>query len=295
MEAWTGVDTPVFWRIPFSGSTTVEEILTHCFKLIMAGTTGKSDDGKAVKSHNVSDTLSILTLDDGSHYLNFDMTSESGIEQARKAGLGVSGVADVIMTRFVYNAAGLFTNTGHTGRCLTMIRHPIHRASALWHHKKRIGAKEVEGMTIEQYASSDKTESNWMTRVLTNALSGPIGNEHYEAAQQVLASKCLVGLLDDFDKSLERFAMFFHWLERGDSITTKSSMRTGTKSLEDKQKCMSKLVQNGVNRHTYKKVAPDSKAWRLFYERNRYDMKLWQVAKSMYEQQKSIYIKKNDE
>jgi len=184
-EAWTGVDTPVFWRIPFSGSTTAEEIFTHCFHLILAGTTGNSEDGKAVKSHNVSDHLSILTLEDGGHYLNFDMTTESGIEQARHAGLGVSGVADIIMTRFVYNAAELFTNTGHTGRCLTMIRHPIHRASALWHHKKRIGAKEVEGKTIEQYASSEKTESNWMTRVLTNALSGPIGDEHYNAAQRL--------------------------------------------------------------------------------------------------------------
>lgn len=55
-------------------------------------------------------------MDDGTHYLNIDMGTKAGIEKAKKAGLGQSGVADLILTRYFYNAAELFANSGHTGR-----------------------------------------------------------------------------------------------------------------------------------------------------------------------------------
>lgn len=48
--------------------------------------------------------------------MNFDMSTKEGIQVAKKAGLGRSGVADVIMTRYIYNIAELFSDTSHTGR-----------------------------------------------------------------------------------------------------------------------------------------------------------------------------------
>ena len=44
------------------------------------------------------------------------MSTKEGIQTAKKAGLGQSGVADVILTRYLYNVAELFKDTGHTGR-----------------------------------------------------------------------------------------------------------------------------------------------------------------------------------
>ena len=54
-QVWGGIDTPVFWRIPLSGATTLEEIFTHCYKMIVAGTTGTTLDGQLVRSKNISD------------------------------------------------------------------------------------------------------------------------------------------------------------------------------------------------------------------------------------------------
>lgn len=56
--------------------------------------------------------LSVYTLEDGSHYLNIDLRTPHGISLARTAGLGQSGVADVILTRYIFNAADLFRDTG---------------------------------------------------------------------------------------------------------------------------------------------------------------------------------------
>lgn len=137
-EIWGGIDTPVFWHIPNSGTTTAEEIFEHCYHMVIAGTTGSSNDGKIVKQRNVTDVsrkkvvfeslfklcsvltkpftfpkhLSVYTLEDGSHYLNIDLRTPHGISLARTAGLGQSGVADVILTRYIFNAADLFRDTG---------------------------------------------------------------------------------------------------------------------------------------------------------------------------------------
>lgn len=56
--------------------------------------------------------LSVYTLEDGAHYLNINLQTPEGINLARTAGLGQSGVADVILTRYIFNAADLFRDTG---------------------------------------------------------------------------------------------------------------------------------------------------------------------------------------
>ena len=54
-QSWGGVDTPVFWRIPLSGATSLEEMFTHCFGMIVAGTSGVGKDGSAVRKHAISE------------------------------------------------------------------------------------------------------------------------------------------------------------------------------------------------------------------------------------------------
>ena len=54
-EVWGGIDTPVFWHIPNSGATTVEEIFEHCYHMVIAGTTGANNDGKIVKKRNITE------------------------------------------------------------------------------------------------------------------------------------------------------------------------------------------------------------------------------------------------
>lgn len=57
-EVWGGIDTPVFWHIPSSGATTVEEIFEHCYHMVIAGTTGSNNDGKIVLKRNITEVRS---------------------------------------------------------------------------------------------------------------------------------------------------------------------------------------------------------------------------------------------
>ena len=58
---------------------------------------------------------------------------------------------------------------------------------------------------------SSYAEDNWMVRFLTNEMSGAVYDRHLELAKQVLESKCVVGLLEEFSPSFKRFGQYFDW------------------------------------------------------------------------------------
>eukprot|EP00581_Thalassiosira_minuscula_P001909 CAMPEP_0183748716 /NCGR_PEP_ID=MMETSP0737-20130205/67914_1 /TAXON_ID=385413 /ORGANISM="Thalassiosira miniscula, Strain CCMP1093" /LENGTH=1088 /DNA_ID=CAMNT_0025984455 /DNA_START=208 /DNA_END=3474 /DNA_ORIENTATION=- len=286
-EAGGGVDAPVFWRVPLSGATTIEEAMVKCFHLIVAGTTGTTQDGAKVLQKNVTDHLSVITLDDGSHYLNIDTSTKDGIEKAKHAGLGRSGVADVIITRYLYNAAELFKESSHTGRCFTLLRHPVERAIAVFHNLKRKKNKAVADMGMEEYAESPVAEDNWMTRMLTNTMEGKVTKQHLAVAKEVIGRKCLIGLLSNMHESMERFSKFFVW-EQIHSVNIRHHQEEGH-NLEEKRKCFQKKATQGVNRHQYAKIAPNSTIWNAFKKKNYYDLQLYEYAVVLYSKQKVVY------
>jgi len=289
---WGGVDTPVYFRIPLSGGTTMEQIMTKCYGAIVAGTTGSSKDGQEVLSRNISDHLSIITLDDGTHYLNIDVATKGGIEIAKKAGLGSSGVADVIMTRYLYNAATLFEETGHTGRCFTVLRHPVDRAIAVFHSLKRNNVKAVADMSLHQYAESNLSEDNWMVRMITNTMNEKLTQHHLQVAKEVIGRKCLVGFIDNnkFEETMERYTKFFRW-EHVHSINTHHIVGTTATDtgIDEKQACATKLIKTGVNRHQYERVDGKSEAWQLLKARNLLDLELYNYAEALYVKQAIVY------
>lgn len=166
-----------------------------------------------------------------------------------------------------------------------MLRHPVDRAVAQFHSLKRNGAKAVSNMTLEQYANSSVAEDNWMTRMLTNTMEGKVTRRHYKAAEEVFGRKCLVGLIDKYSESMERFAKFFLW-EGIQSINTRhphaTSERDKMKDLEGKRKCFQNMITKGVNRHQYAKIDKASQVWKALAVKNRYDMHLYEYAETMY-------------
>ncbi|KAL7462612.1 hypothetical protein ACHAXS_002994 [Conticribra weissflogii] len=53
-------------------------------------------------------------------------------------------------------------------------------------------------LKIEEWAQSQYAEDNWMVRFLTNKMSGILYDRHLELAKEVLESKYLVGIMDEF-------------------------------------------------------------------------------------------------
>lgn len=134
--------------------------------------------------------LTIYTLENGAHYLNVDISTPEKIEKAKDLGLGSSGVADVLLTRYLYHAADLFQNTSRTGRCFTILRHPVERAVAMFHTLRTKG-KLGNNRTLEEYADSE-AEDNWMTRMITNQMEGALSRKHFDVAREVCVDSLLV-------------------------------------------------------------------------------------------------------
>ena len=227
----------------------------------------------------------MITLDDGAHYLNININTLEGLQNARKAGLGRSGVADVILTRFLYNAAELFKDTGHTGRCFTILRHPIDRAVALFYNMKQNGVEAVANMTLHEYANSHVAEDNWMTRIITNTMQKQLTLEHLQVAKEVFGRKCLVGFIDkDFEESMKRFTKFFRW-ETVKSVNIHhhaGDEHSEEDDIEMKRQCASKLIKSGVNRHQHAKLDKSSETWNLLKAKNMFDIELYRYAEALY-------------
>ncbi len=59
-------------------------------------------------------------------------------------------------------------------------------------------------MSIEEYATSQHSEENWLVRFLNNEMSDVLDDRHLDTAKEVLASKCLVGLTEELTGSFYR-------------------------------------------------------------------------------------------
>ena len=100
-------------------------------------------------------TLRVVHFSRQLSFVNVDAYSPKGIQRAKNLNLITSGLADVVMSPLLHDAAALFTPT-HKGRLFTMLRHPIERATSLFYFIQDTQWKEAKtrndqfaDMTIE--------------------------------------------------------------------------------------------------------------------------------------------------
>lgn len=128
-------------------------------------------------------------------------------------------------------------------------------------------------MDIEEYATSQYSEDNWMTRFLTNQMSGNVYDRHLDLAKEVLESKCLVGILEDFAESINRFDRYFGWskIDFG-----------GPVSMTNRGTCVARVMQHPDNAHPHEKVEEDGEVWNLLLQKNKYDLALYEHARHLF-------------
>ena len=66
-------------------------------------------------------------------------------------------------------------------------------------------------MTLTEYAESTHIENNWMVRYLANQMEGELGKDQLKAAKEILRRKNFIGLVDEFEESMEQFTNYFIW------------------------------------------------------------------------------------
>jgi hypothetical protein len=162
---------------------------------------------------------------DGRLYLNVDLFSTAGLDRAAAMRLTQSRVSDVIYTPFLSEAsAKLFPPKSSSdsypevsGRLLVVFRDPIERALNRYEITRLLTGNDALSLT-EYTTNAVYSENNPLTRALLGL--GPhdgLGQVQIKAAQEAINQYVLVGLFDQMEESITRFAMLFKWLVSGDS------------------------------------------------------------------------------
>uniref|UniRef100_A0A7S4VA19 Sulfotransferase domain-containing protein n=1 Tax=Ditylum brightwellii TaxID=49249 RepID=A0A7S4VA19_9STRA len=272
-------DNAVFWHIPKAGGSTVKDIIGTCHRFVMATEFGITDGHEYDKKIAVVYPGGGPVGQDRSPFVNVDTTTIEGIERAKQMGFADSGLADAVVTPFIYEANELFTPTAK-GRLFTVFRHPIDRAISLFYYIQVADWEpsyrpDLQEWTLEQYATSDVAENNWMTRQLTNQLEGDLNDDHLALAMEVIRRKFLVGLMTQIGRTMERFERYFRW--------------TYHVNPPNQEACRVRLLQGGSNTNASgnKKDKPQegSEAYELLRLQNMYDLQLYEYIESLFEEQ----------
>ena len=262
-------DRVFLWHVPRSASATVKAIAAQCFGLLLATEVGGSA---------ASDRLSIVTDLEGGSYVNVDTSTPTGIEHAKKMDLPNLPGLNFVASSFIYEAAESLFSDLHKGRCIAMMRNPVERAASLYafHVNNPNSALTLPGMSLLDYANSDRVERNWMTRFLSNAKDADLTSEHLAIAMKVIETKCLVGLLKYKGESLSRIETYFGWTMDGDKAS----------------ECHTKLLDwNWPNKNKHVSIREGSEIWRKLAEVNDLDMKLYKHAERVYKMQGEVFFK----
>ena len=193
-------------------------------------------------------------------------------------GFADSGLADAVVTPFIYEANDLFTPTAK-GRLFTVFRHPIDRAISLFYYLQVADWEptydpELKNWSIKEYAQSPKIENNWLTRQLSNQLAGELQDENLQKAMEVVRRKFFVGLMDKIEPTMNRCEQFFRW--------------TYHVNPTNQEKCRETLLSGGSNSNKKNKkapVEPGSEDWELLAWQNQYDLQLYEYIEDLFVEQ----------
>lgn len=281
-EPHESTDLPVFWHVPKSGGSTVKSIL-NCYRLILASEAGITNGhGEENKLAVVHITVGLNKPEFQYPFVNIDSTTKAGLQRAKTLGLAHSGLAEAMVTPFLYDANMLFDEQ-HRGRMFSIFRHPVERQVSLFYYLQYADWEptynsQLANMTIEDYAQSSLFKSNWLTRTLVNKQGGEekLTAEDLKVAMDIVRRKILVGLLSKKEETMERFEKYFGWKYR---INPKIQEECRTRL----------LIGSGVNANKQQNkrevLQPGTQAYDLLAWGNVYDMQLYSYIETLFLEQ----------
>jgi hypothetical protein len=124
-------------------------------------------------------------------------------------------------------------------------------------------------MTLEDYATLGYAENNYLTRFLSNKMGGKIDSLDLAIAKKILKEKCVIGLYDEFEKSVHLFEQYFKWNTKGDGKTRESCI----------QQLVDKVKENNA---VHNEIRKGSKEWSLLARQNMFDLELYDYITSLF-------------
>lgn len=183
-----------------------------------------------------------------------ELNDVQSIEKAIEVNL-VSGLhrsTHVITSPFIRETAEVFT-TDNFGRMICFFRHPLDY--------------DIHP-SLPRFARND----NWLTRLLSNTHEDDVTYKELGVAKQVVRQTCLVGTLDKMKQSIIRFQEHWGW-----------KYYNGM-SKEEGEKCVDNAILEGnVPDETW--MDHESEEFITFYESNKMDCQLYELAQSAWRHQ----------
>lgn len=284
--------TPFYWHVAKAAGTTVHSVYSQCYRLIEASEIG---------GFASSDKLEIVEANKIKNHLNVDVSTLEGIKHAKDVELAESNVADVIISPLFYAGVKEIFSTDHRGIMFAMFRHPIKRGISLFAYLQRSTWEATynpifANMTLDEYVSSPYAESNFITRSLTNRMKGPLLPEDLEVAKEIIRRKCLVGLSDEFDGSMNLFKEAFRFRPKFTTEVIGEESSNKKEKQEHIDQCLEDLRAGkgkGSNRNKHADVSEDSEAYKTLEKKNEYDLELWDLIVDQYRKQQLDMIDKD--
>jgi len=276
-----GKDIPFFWAIPKCGTSTIKLIMSRCLNLRMASSTGQVN-------YDEYNQLQLVDLGPKrGQFLNVNFGYLPGIRQASEWRMAESGLVDVAVTSYIHEAVTNVLSTSHPARIFTIMRHPIERMISDFHYQKvaqweRTYDANKANLTLLEYASDSRYHvDNWMTRMLANQHNGPVQNQDFIYAKQVLKDKVLILWLEQIDESVERLIHFMGWEDHLPINPT----------LERKECFDSKLHSTTPANHIdHNSVREESEEWQMLKKINKFDLNLYWYGKDLFDgEQKDLF------
>jgi len=154
-------------------------------------------------------------------------------------------------------------------RMFTMFREPMIRTVDMWYMHKA----EEGDIPLEEWLEGH-FDNNWMTRFLSRNFEYPLTTEDLEAAKDVIAERCIVGLDKFKEDSFKRFVSYFKW----DTLNL------------DTQRCVNSVLNDSRYEDNVKYPEEFSHDYELLMNRNHMDIQLYEFAEKTYTRQKREYF-----
>lgn len=283
-EPYDKTDVPMFWHIPKSGGSSIKNAIGGCHRFVMATEFGITDGhGQEAEVAVVYPHIPHVGDDiDRSPFINVDVTTVEGIGRAKAMGFAEAGLAEVVVSPYVYETNDLFAPTSK-GRLFAIFRHPVDRAISMFYYIQVADWEptyhpSLKDWTLSQYAQSDIVENNWMTRMLSDQLTGNLSEENLRVAMETVRTKILVGLMSKMEPSMARFEKLFQWTFRVDPSAQE----------ECRQHMVSGAGSNSNTKNKREMPQPGDEAWELLAHQNNFDIQLYEYIEWLYEEQEAL-------
>jgi hypothetical protein len=168
----------------------------------------------------------------------------------------------VITSPHIRESAELFSQD-HYGRMFSFYRHPIDY--------------DVNPQ-LKQKLPPEAGASNFLTRLLSEVHVGELGFKELGIAKQVIRQTTVAGTRDAMEESLFRIGKYFGWVPVNGM---------GTKESEESDDAIVKAcIQDIVQSFPKERYADhNSPEWQVFYQRNKLDCQLYEIARSTWRAQ----------